>query len=76
MSVRKQLEGSRLLVTGVTGFLGKVWVAMMLDHASEIGRMVVLIRGRRGESAEQRFARIVERSPAFRPLRERWGAEL
>lgn len=76
MSVRESLEGSRLLVTGVTGFVGKVWLTMVLDHAPSVGRITVLIRGRRGESAQSRMAHIVERSPAFRPLRQRLGSGL
>ncbi len=76
MTIGSTLKGSRLLVTGVTGFLGKVWLAMVLDRVPEIGRVSVLVRGRRGDSAKARFRRVAERSPAFRPLRARHGADL
>jgi len=72
----RSLAGSRILVTGVTGFLGKVWLSMLLDRVPEIGGVTVVVRGRRGEPAEARFRRIAERSPAFRPLRARHGAEV
>ena len=43
-----------LLVTGFTGFLGKVWVAFLLDHLEEVGRLTLLVRGRRDASAVKR----------------------
>lgn len=76
VGVRENLRGSRLLVTGVTGFLGKVWLALVLDRVPNVGRVSVLVRGRRGESAAARFRRLAERSPAFRPVRARHGADL
>ena len=73
LSVRRSFAGKHLLITGVTGFLGKVWLAMVLDRLPEIGKLSVLVRGRRKESASARFAKAVETSPVFRPLRERLG---
>lgn len=75
-SVRSTLAGKRLLVTGVTGFLGKVLVAFLLDRLPDLGRITVLTRGRRGQTPAERVRRIAERSPAWRPLRERWGRAL
>jgi long-chain acyl-CoA synthetase len=76
MNVRTTLIGKRLLVTGVTGFLGKVFVAFLLDRLPDLGRITVLTRGRRGQTPAQRIQRIAERSPAWRPLRERYGSTL
>ena len=75
-SVAGSLRGAHLLVTGVTGFVGKVWLAMLLDRIPEIGRVTVLVRGRRGESGRARFVASVERCPAFRPLRAKYGSRL
>lgn len=75
-SVRETFAGKHLLVTGVTGFLGKVWLGMLLDHVEEVGKVTVVIRGKKGEDATARFTRIVERNPAFRPLREKYGPGL
>ena len=72
-SVREALEGRHLLVTGFTGFLAKVWVAMLLDRVPGIGKITLLVRARRDESAVQRVRRIFERSPAMRPLRDKYG---
>ena len=33
LSVRRVLDGKSLLIVGGTGFLGKVWWAMLLDLA-------------------------------------------
>lgn len=74
--VRSVLSGKRILVTGVTGFLGKVLVAFLLHELPELGRITVLARGRRGQPPAERVRRIAERSPAWRPLRERYGAAL
>ena len=32
LDVRAQFDGARLLVMGGTGFLGKVWLSMLLHH--------------------------------------------
>lgn len=74
-SIRETFAGKHLLVTGVTGFLGKVWLAMVLDHLPELRRATVIIRPKKGEDATARFQWIAERSPAFRPLREKLGAK-
>ena len=39
--ITEALEGRHLLVTGVTGFLGKVWLAHLLHHAPGIGRVMI-----------------------------------
>lgn len=75
-SVVESLRGRHLLLTGFTGFLGKVWAAFLLDRAPHIGKLTLLVRGRRDERAETRVRRIFERSPALRPLREKHGDDL
>lgn len=78
-SVRQALQGKNLLLTGVTGFVGKVLVAFLLEHLSGpdgVGRITLLSRGKRGRDARERIVQLFERSPAFRPLRERHGENL
>jgi len=75
-TLRETYAGQHLLVTGVTGFLGKVWLAMVLDRLDTVDRVTVLIRGKKGASAEERFEKIVASSPALRPLREKHGVAL
>ncbi len=75
-SLEESLRNKHVLVTGVTGFLAKVWVAMLLDQIPEIGRFTLLIRSNKKHQAADRFEKIFRSSPVFRPLRERLGARL
>jgi len=76
LSVEKALAGRRILFTGASGFLGKVWLSMMLDKVPDVGRIYVLLRGKKGQGARERFERMVNESYAFKPLHDRHGAEL
>ena len=69
------LAGRHLVLTGVTGFLGKVYLVMLLDRFPGIGRVTLLVRGGT-TGAQERFRHIAPRSPAFRPLRAKYGAGL
>lgn len=68
LKVRGSLAGKHVLVTGVTGFLGKVLVAFLLEHEL-VARITVLARGKRFKDARARIAEALTRSPAFRSLR-------
>jgi len=46
-SVRRALGGKRVLLIGVTGFIGKVWLANTLMDLPEIGKLYLLISGSR-----------------------------
>ena len=76
LGVRAALRKKNILLTGFTGFLGKVLVALLLDRVPQIGRITILARGKKGLTPADRVRRMFERSPAFRPLRERHGREL
>jgi nucleoside-diphosphate-sugar epimerase len=75
-TIAASLRGRHILLTGFTGFLGKVWVAFLLERVPSIGKITLLVRGRRDESAQARVRAVFERSPAMRPLRERHGDQL
>lgn len=72
-TLTESYEGKHIFVTGVTGFLGKVWLAMVLDKFRGVRRITVAARGKKDTSAEERFTQIIECSPVFRPLREELG---
>jgi thioester reductase-like protein len=76
LSVRKAMTGKHVMLVGVTGFIGKVWLANTLLDLPEIGRIYLLIRRQKSNPADKRFERIVEESPAFDPLFERYGSSL
>jgi long-chain acyl-CoA synthetase len=75
-SVRETLRGKHILLIGVTGFIGKVWLANTLMSLPEVGCIYLLIRRQKSNPAELRFERLVEESPVFDPLYERYGTRL
>jgi len=76
LAVREALAGRHILLIGVTGFIGKVWLVDLLENIPAIGRITLLIRRNRTTSAQRRFERIVEESPALDTLHERHGLKL
>ena len=75
-SVRRALAGKHILLIGVTGFIGKVWLEKLLRDCPGLARVYLLIRRQRGNSGQRRFERIVEESPVFDALHERHGNDL
>jgi thioester reductase-like protein len=76
LSVRETLAGRNILLIGVTGFIGKVWLVDLLENIPNLGRITLLIRRNRTTSAQRRFQKIVEESPTFDTLQERHGRNL
>jgi len=76
LSVRENLAERHLLLIGVTGFIGKVWLVNLLENIPNIGKITLLVRRNRTTSALRRFEKIVEESPAFDALQERHGRKL
>ncbi len=75
ISIKKEYEGKHILLTGGSGFVGKVWLVMALTRLPDTGRIYVLMRGK-GRGVKERFVKIVNENPAFRPLHEQHGAGL
>ena len=73
LSVRRTLAGKKILLIGVTGFIGKVWLAQLLNEVPQIGKIYLLIRRQRATTSQRRFEKIFEESPVFDPLQERLG---
>ena len=76
LSVRRAFSGKQVMLIGVTGFIGKVWLANTLMELPEIGRIYLLIRRQKSNPASRRFEKLVEESPVFDPLYARYGADL
>ena len=74
LSVRKAFSGKHVMLIGVTGFIGKVWLVNTLMELPEIGRIYLLIRRQKSNPAQRRFEKLVEESPVFDPLYARYGA--
>ncbi len=90
-SVRKALAGKRVMLIGVTGFIGKVWLANTLMDLCpngpkpgplgapilpEIGKLYLLIRRQKSSPAQKRFEKMMEESPVFDPVFEKYGDRL
>jgi fatty acyl-CoA reductase len=75
-SVRKALDGKRVMLIGVTGFIGKVWLANTLMDLPEIGKLYLLIRRQKSSPAQKRFEKMIEGSPVFDPVFEKYGDRL
>ncbi len=73
LDLQKAFRGKEILITGVTGFLGKVALTMLLDRYPDVARVYLLVRQRAGSTASDRFFAKVANTPPFRPLRERLG---
>jgi thioester reductase-like protein len=76
LSIRGTLRGKHVMLIGVTGFIGKVWLANTLMDLPEIGKIYLLIRRQKSNPAQSRFEKLVEESPVFDPLYRRHGPAL
>lgn len=76
LAVRETLANRHILLVGVTGFIGKVWLVDLLENVPNIGKITLLIRRNRTTSAQRRFEKIIEESPAFDTLQARHGRQL
>jgi long-chain acyl-CoA synthetase len=75
-SPRESLKGKNILLVGGTGFIGKVWLANLFTGIPDVGKVYLLIRRQRSATALRRFEKIIEESPVFDPLHERYGSGL
>jgi len=68
LPVRETLRGREVLLIGVTGFIGKVWLTNFLRVFPDVRRVYCLIRPRGPLSAKARFERVVAKSPVLRTI--------
>jgi len=75
-SVRRAFAGKQVMLIGVTGFIGKVWLANTLLDLPDVKRIYLLIRRQKSGPAERRFQKMIEDSPVFDPLFDKYGDRL
>lgn len=63
---------NEILLTGASGFLGKVVFGLLVDRYPDLKHLHVLIRPSKGLTAAARFEHEVLGSPAVRPVLERF----
>lgn len=73
LEVGRILAGTRLVILGGTGFLGKVFWCLLLDRFPDIGKIFLMTRSSDVQSSEERFWANVATSEALLPLRQRYG---
>ncbi|MBC7794984.1 MAG: SDR family oxidoreductase, partial [Clostridia bacterium] len=70
LSLEETYAGKRILLSGTTGFLGKVVLSLLLTKFPSVGHIYVLIRPGPSDRAKDRFGKKVMASPAMRPVVE------
>jgi hypothetical protein len=75
ISIRKTYAGKHVLLSGGSGFLGKVWLAMVLDQIPDIGKIYLLLRRNGYASVKERLEAMLSTSYVFKTLHERLGGE-
>ena len=73
ISAVRAFSNCTLLLMGGTGFVGKVFLAMILDKFPELSHLIIQVRRKKNVSGEQRFFSEILNSPPVRPTVERLG---
>ncbi|XP_048004906.1 putative fatty acyl-CoA reductase CG5065 isoform X3 [Leguminivora glycinivorella] len=68
-SVREFYKGKNVLVTGPSGFMGKVLVEKLLYTIPDIGRVYLVLRPKWGKTVQERLEHMLS-SPMFERLRK------
>ncbi len=68
LDIRAMFEGSRLLILGGTGFLGKIFWIMLLHRYPMVGKIYLLVRKSATKTSEERFWSEIATSEAMGPL--------
>lgn len=75
LNVREFYKGKGVLVTGATGFIGKVILEKLLWEFPDVLKIYVLVRGKKNESEHQRLKKNIFNSLIMNRLRERYGSQ-
>ncbi|XP_066352789.1 fatty acyl-CoA reductase 1-like [Miscanthus floridulus] len=67
------LKGKTILITGSTGFLGKILVEKILRVQPDVSRIYLLVRATDAPSAKQRVQQEVTDTELFSLLRDKYG---
>lgn len=60
LTVREYFAGQNILITGGTGFMGKVMIEKLLYSIPDLGTIYILMRPKRGKSIQQRISDILK----------------
>ncbi|XP_062090581.1 probable fatty acyl-CoA reductase 4 [Humulus lupulus] len=74
-NIQHFLESKTILVTGSTGFLGKLLVEKILRIQPNVKKFYLLLRAPDGDSAMQRMQSEVVGKELFKDVRKKWGKD-
>ncbi|XP_061399413.1 fatty acyl-CoA reductase wat-like [Musca vetustissima] len=60
MSIAKYYAGQEILITGGSGFIGKVLIEKILRSLPDIGKVYILLRSKKGRNAQERLEDILQ----------------
>lgn len=73
INISREFEGKSIFFTGVTGFVGKVFLYKLLKDCNGLKSIFCLIRTKKGQAPLDRFKVGVMKSECFDPLRKALG---
>jgi len=65
MSIQDFFRGRNVLVTGATGFMGKVLIEKLVRSCPDIGKICVLVRHKKGKDSASRIKEILDVKVCF-----------
>jgi fatty acyl-CoA reductase len=74
LKIKEFFKDKKILLTGCTGFLGKVLVEKILRSIPQIGKIYLLVRGKRNMNASERLLDILS-SRLFSVCKKNLGEE-
>ena len=75
LNVKEFYRGKNILITGCTGFLGKIMLEKLLRTCTDVGKIFVMVRPKRKIDSMQRVKDQIISSQAFMHLRHLYGHE-
>lgn len=73
LDIESVFDGATILILGGTGFLGKLFWAMLVERYPNVGRLYVVVRPKRGGTPESRFWEEIATSESLQSLRRVHG---
>ncbi|KAB8029090.1 SDR family oxidoreductase [Fluviispira multicolorata] len=76
LSIQESFGGKTVLLIGGSGFIGKVWLSMLVDYIPNIKKIYILVRPSKGKEGNIRFTEMYSKCPAFLKLHQKYGNNL